>query len=125
MPFSVGRPVSRFSVWLLIALAACGSGPGGSSTGNPDPGDGFVAVREWAAGERALRLARVEGERFFRLRHGASSTDWISIPSHVRRRDTEKGHDWYFRFENDRGDWLELIVLATGGIEGLDAGSGS
>jgi hypothetical protein len=88
--------------------------------------EGFTPALEWAQAERELQMARALALQEFRFRFprkAPSETEaWMVTPKKVFFRDVEKGRDWYFVFESSKGPYAEMIVLASGGIEGLDLG---
>lgn len=49
---------------------------------------------------------------------------WLRNPVEAALQDTAAGRDWYFRFESPEGHGMEMVVRASGSVEGLGVSAG-
>lgn len=79
-------------------------------------------------GEREMLLGREQGIILFQKTHphiGLKGDEpWLRNPVEAALQDTSRGRDWYFRFESPEGHSMEMVVRASGSVEGLGVSAG-
>lgn len=98
--------------------------------GSPGPADpsSFTEVVNWSMGEREMRLGREQGILLFNRTYPnlklSGDEPWLRNPSRAAFQDSPAGRDWHFRFESPEGYNMEMVVRASGSVEGLGVGTG-